>query len=50
MRWLIPFLALVPAPAAAQSIPAGRWDVVSTAVDLVIPGAPGFLLRMIKGR
>lgn len=24
--------------------------MVSTAVDLVIPGAPGFMLRMMKGR
>lgn len=34
----------------AQAIPSGRWDVVSTATDLMIPGAPGFVLRMIKGR
>lgn len=49
------FLALaapcsVPMSAAAQSIAPGRWDVTSTAVDLDIPGAPGFLLRMMKGR
>ncbi|GAA0662913.1 hypothetical protein FHT00_001329 [Sphingomonas insulae] len=42
--------ALVPGNADAQAIPAGRWDVVSTAVDLVIPGAPGFIVRMMKGR
>lgn len=55
MRWLIPLFVLVPAnllaaDVAPQAIPAGRWDVVSKAVDLVIPGAPGFVLRMMKGR
>ena len=55
MRWLIPLFVLVPAnllaaDVAPQAIPAGRWDVVSKAVDLVIPGAPGFMLRMMKGR
>ena len=49
MRWPL-LLLLVPTGATAQAIPAGRWDVVSTAVDLVIPGAPGFVLRMMKGR
>ena len=46
------FLALLslPATVAAQSIQTGRWDVTSTAVDLVIPGAPGFLVRMMKGK
>ncbi len=49
-RLLLPILLLSPGPAAAQAIAPGRWDVVSTAVDLVIPGAPGFLMRMMKGR
>ena len=43
-------LLLLPSATAAQSIQTGRWDVTSTAVDLVVPGAPAFLLRMIKGR
>lgn len=48
---LLPVTLLgIPGHATAQAIPAGRWDVVSTAVDLVIPGAPGFMLRMMKGR
>ncbi len=34
----------------AQSVAPGRWAVKSTAVDLDIPGAPKFLLRMAKGR
>jgi hypothetical protein len=51
MRRLVGFAFLVlPATALAQAIPAGKWDVTSTAVDLDIPGAPSFLLRMLKGR
>lgn len=51
MRWLLlPALLLPSAVASAQAVQPGRWDVVSTAVDLVIPGAPGFVLRMMKGR
>lgn len=47
---LLPLLLLAPGIAAAQAIPPGRWDVVSTVVDLVVPGAPGFIVRMMKGR
>jgi hypothetical protein len=43
-------VCVLPGIAAAQSIAPGRWDVTSTAVDLEIPGAPGFLLRMMKGK
>ena len=43
-------LCALPMAAAAQSIAPGSWNVTSTAVDLDIPGAPGFLLRMMKGR
>ena len=51
MRKYLGLIILVtPAAASAQSIAPGRWDIVSTAVDLVIPGAPGFLLKMMKGR
>lgn len=51
MRKYLGFILLAtPAAAPAQSIAPGRWDIVSTAVDLVIPGAPGFLLKMMKGR
>lgn len=46
---ILPVLAL-PALVSAQSIAPGRWTVKSTAVDLDIPGAPKFLLRMAKGR
>jgi hypothetical protein len=40
----------LPASAAAQSPPFERWDVTSTVVDLSVPGAPGFLLGMAKGK
>lgn len=48
--YVLAALLLTPAVASAQAIEPGRWNVVSTAVDLVVPGAPGFLLRMMKGR
>ena len=34
----------------AQSSAPVRWDVTSTVVDLTIPGAPGFMLRMARGK
>ncbi len=40
---------LCPAATSAQSLPAGNWAIKSTAVDLEIPGAPGFMLRMMRG-
>jgi hypothetical protein len=43
-------LVALPAVGIAQSPPPERWDVTSTVVDLTIPGAPGFLLRMAKGK
>ena len=46
----IMLLAAVPTVAAAQALTPGKWDVTSTAVDLDIPGAPKFMLRMMKGR
>ena len=45
---LLPLLA--PAAVHAQAIAPGRWDVTSRAVDLVIPGTPGFLLSMARGK
>lgn len=41
---------LAPAALPAQAIAPGRWDVVSRAVDLAIPGTPGFLLSMARGK
>jgi hypothetical protein len=45
-----PLLLFLPCPLAAQAVTPGNWDVKSTAVDLTIPGTPGFMLRMMKGR
>lgn len=43
-------LSATAAPLAAQGIAPGRWDVTSTGVDLTIPGTPGFMLRMMRGK
>ena len=51
MRKLISVaLLLSPGAAAAQAVQPGSWNVTSTAVTLDIPGAPAFLLRMMKGK
>ncbi|MFA6114343.1 MAG: DUF3617 family protein [Sphingomonas sp.] len=42
--------ALLPTALSAQAVSPGNWDVKSTAVELVVPGTPGFMLRMMKGR
>jgi len=49
----LPVIGLVlalSAAATAQSVRPERWDVTSTVAELTIPGAPGFLLKMAKGR
>lgn len=47
-------LALVLLPSAAVAsgpvLVAGRWDVTSTVTDIAVPGAPGFILRMMRGK
>jgi hypothetical protein len=43
-------LLLLPSPVVAQALQPGAWDVTSTVVDLTIPGVPGFIQRMIKGK
>jgi hypothetical protein len=43
-------LALCPAAASAQALPPGAWDVTSTVVEFAMPGVPGFVARMIRGR
>jgi hypothetical protein len=54
LRMFAPLLMLVLAPLAAsatvQTVPAGRWDVTSTMVELSVPGVPGFMLRMMRGK
>lgn len=50
IRSLIPFVLICPGTAVAQAIQPGNWDVKATAIELVVPGTPGFLLRMMKGK
>jgi hypothetical protein len=48
---ILPALLLaLPAAGSAQSTPPVRWAVTSTVVDLTVPGTPGFLLKMAKGK
>ncbi len=48
---ILPILLLALSTAgAAQLTSPVRWDVTSTVIDLTIPGAPGFLVRMAKGK
>ncbi|TXC71616.1 DUF3617 family protein [Sphingomonas ginsenosidivorax] len=48
---LIPLLLLASTPAAAgPAVPPGRWDVTTTVVDAVLPGVPGFFVRMMRGK
>lgn len=49
-RLLLAIVLLIPAAAIGQAIPPGRWDITSTVVDLAVPGVPGFLLRMARGK
>lgn len=44
---------LLASPAAAADLPtiaAGRWDITSTVVELSLPGVPGFIVRMMRGK
>lgn len=41
---------LFPAAADAQAVQPGAWDVTSKVVDLTVPGVPGFLVRMMRGK
>ncbi|WP_380779957.1 DUF3617 domain-containing protein [Sphingomonas sp. R86520] len=51
---IYPVLALIlassAATASAPALPPGRWDVTSTVVELTVPGVPGFLVRMMRGK
>ena len=43
-------LTVIPSLAAAQAVSPGAWDVTSTVVELSVPGVPGFLQRMARGK
>ena len=47
---LAPALAQIFAAAAGQAVEPGAWAVRSTVVDLTLPGVPGFLQRMARGK
>ena len=36
--------------AADQAFAPGSWDVTSTTVDMSVPGLPGFIARMMRGK
>ncbi len=43
-------LVAQPAVTAAPLVQPGAWDVTSKVVDLTMPGIPGFLVRMARGK
>ncbi|MES3152823.1 DUF3617 domain-containing protein [Sphingomonas faeni] len=43
-------LASSVATASALPIAPGRWDVTSTVAELSVPGVPGFMVRMMRGK
>lgn len=51
--YLVAALVLVPAsaiPIAAQAVAPGRWDITTTIVNLSVPGVPGFIERLVRGK
>ena len=50
LRCLAPIIVLIPAAAACQTVAPGSWDVTSRVVDFAVPGVPGFVARMIRGK
>jgi hypothetical protein len=49
-KYLMLMLVGLSTTATAQVVQPGDWDVTSKVVDLTVPGVPGFLLRMMKGK
>ncbi|RYF16458.1 MAG: DUF3617 family protein [Oxalobacteraceae bacterium] len=49
-KYLMLMLAGLSTTATAQVVQPGDWDVTSKVVDLTVPGVPGFLVRMMKGK
>ena len=49
-----PAAALILLPTAAlaadQALPPGRWGIKSTTVEMSVPGLPGFVARMMRGK
>jgi len=49
-KYFMIILAGLSTTATAQVVEPGDWDVTSKVVDLTVPGVPGFLLRMMRGK
>jgi hypothetical protein len=43
-------LAAQPGVTSESNVVSGAWDVTSEVVDLTVPGVPGFLARMARGK
>lgn len=43
-------LSVIPQQTVAQGVEAGTWDVTSKVVEFSVPGVPGFIARMIRGK
>ncbi|WP_267396606.1 MULTISPECIES: DUF3617 family protein [unclassified Sphingomonas] len=41
---------LASASTASPAMAPGRWDVTSTVAEVSLPGVPGFIVRMIRGK
>jgi hypothetical protein len=52
LRSLAAALVMLPTAgiAADQAFAPGSWNVISTTVDLSVPGLPGFIARMMNGK
>ena len=49
----VALILAAPAAASAADLPtiaAERWDITSTVAELSIPGVPGFVMRMMRGK
>lgn len=52
LRFFAAILVLLPTAslAADQALPTGRWGITSTTVEMSVPGLPGFVARMMRGK
>ena len=50
VRVALAVMLLYPAIGGAQAVQPGSWDVTTKVVDLAVPGMPGFIARMVRGK
>lgn len=43
-------LVMFPAASSAQTVSPGSWNVISKVVEFSVPGVPGFVARMVRGK